>query len=232
MIIGICVTETKYVNYPKWIREGCEGLELIELSAVEKNQHRLPECQGLLLTGGIDMHPGFNEPQLEAYPNQPVEWNRSRDQFELELLEQAFRLKMPVLGVCRGLQLVNIALGGTLIPDLEAAGKTDHRSREGIDFVHTVSVTSGTLLSGITCISSGTVNSAHHQAIGRLASDLQVNCMADEGIIEGIEWKDQTGRSPLLCVQWHPERMEQKEINPLSQNLKEWFWQKAEKFKS
>jgi len=229
--IGVSFSETKYPNYPAWILDNDRGIEIISLSWENNNLDDLHLCQGLLLTGGLDLDPWLYEPLLLNYPNQPKAWNRSRDEFELELFGLAQSLKMPILGICRGLQLVNIALGGSLIMDLEAAGQRNHRNMDGIDYVHPVLLKADTLLKSVCFISDGVVNSAHHQAIDKVAELLSVNCFSDDGIIEGIEWKVKNDRSPMLCVQWHPERIQNKESNPLSQNIKEWFFEEAIKFK-
>jgi len=227
--IGISFSETKYPNYPAWIK--VEGVEIIELSWEKQNLEDLHHCQGLLLTGGLDMDPIFYEPGLKCYANQPAKWNRVRDRFELDLFDLARSLKMPVLGICRGLQLINIALGGTMVLDLQATGKQNHRNIEGIDAIHPLLLTKNSLLASICAIPEGVANSAHHQAIDQVAESLQVNCHSGDGIIEGIEWKEKDNCSPLIAVQWHPERIENKEINPLSQNIRTWFLEQATKFK-
>ena len=231
LTIGVCFSETKYPNYPAWIRDEVNGIEVIELSWEKQNSHELHNCHGILLTGGVDMDPFFYNPELTGYANQPKQWNRQRDQFELDLFNLALSLKMPVLGICRGLQLINIALGGTLILDLEAAGCVNHRNMNGIDYIHPVRIEKDTLLATVGGIGEGTVNSAHHQAIEKIAEILLVNCYSDDGVIEGIEWKEKQDRSPMVAVQWHPERIENKEINPLSQTIRAWFFEEASKFK-
>ena len=128
IIIGISFSETKYLNYPKWIMGDNPNIELVELSWEKQNLADLHKCQGLLLTGGIDIDPIFYQSIKSDYPNQPQKWNEIRDQFEIDLLITALTLKMPVLGICRGLQLINIVLGGTLITDIEASGKPDRKS--------------------------------------------------------------------------------------------------------
>ena len=231
IIIGVCFSETKYPNYPAWIRDEANGIEIVELSWELQNHEELHQCHGLLLTGGIDMDPFFYDQQLISYPNQPGAWNRGRDQFELNLFNLAQTLRMPVLGICRGLQLINIALGGTLTVDLEANGEQNHRNMNGIDYIHPVKIEKDSLLAKVCGIEQGVVNSAHHQAIDVVADSLIVNCISDDGIIEGIEWKVKHDHSPMLSVQWHPERIENKEINPLSQNIRGWFFEEASKFK-
>ena len=231
IIIGVCVTETKYPNYPAWIRDEANGIEILELSWEKQNGDELHYCHGLLLTGGIDIAPCFYDPELSGYPNQPARWNSARDQFELDLFREAQSMKMPVLGICRGLQLINVAMGGSLIVDLEAAGRINHRNMNGIDYLHPVQIEKNSLLATVSGIGEGVVNSAHHQAIERVAEALIVNCFSDDGIVEGIEWKEKQNHSPMLSVQWHPERIANKEINPLSQKIKAWFFEEASKFK-
>lgn len=228
--IGVSFSETKYPNYPAWILDNKRDIEIVELSWEKQNLHDLQNCHGLLLTGGLDMDPSFYNPLLTAYPNQPEQWNKDRDQFELDLFAKAQSLLMPVLGICRGLQLINIALGGSLILDLEEAGKQNHRNMNDIDFIHPVHITDNTLLSEICHTHYGNVNSAHHQSIDVVAKSLIISCFSDDRVPEGIEWKDKNGRCPMICVQWHPERIQNKESNPLSENIREWFFEEAINF--
>ncbi len=228
--IGVSFSETKYPNYPAWMLDNHRGIEIIELSWEKQNLHDLSSCHGLLLTGGLDMDPSIYAPHITNYPNQPQEWNKIRDQFELDLFNQACCVKIPILGICRGLQLVNIAMGGSLIMDLEAAGRQNHRNMDGIDYIHPVLLESNTLLKYVCGVPEAIANSAHHQAIDAIGESLAVNCYSDDGIIEGLEWIEKHGCSPMLCVQWHPERIQNKESNPLSQNIKEWFFEEATKF--
>lgn len=228
--IGICDTEAKYANYPAWLKGDNKAVEIVVLSWEKSNSDALLQCQGLVLTGGIDMDPFFYPPHRNDYPNKPEKWNPVRDQFEMDLFTTAQKMMIPVLGICRGLQLVNTALGGSLIPDLEEMGKQNHRSMQGIDHVHTIRIMPNSLLAQISTVTSGTVNSAHHQAINQPAESLVINCFSDDGIAEGVEWKNKENHTPLLCVQWHPERIENKQTNPLSKNIREWFLMEAEKY--
>lgn len=229
--IGICFTEARYANYPVWLSENNPEVEVIRFSSDEGNNAALDNCHGLVLSGGIDIDPFFYQPSLTEYPNCPDEWNRKRDAFEMALFREALQKKLPVLGICRGLQLVNVALGGTLVPDIEATGKQNHRAMNGIDHYHAIRVIEKTLLAEITHVASGTVNSAHHQSINAVADALIVNSYAEEGIIEGVEWKEKENKSALLCVQWHPERINNKTTNPLSQNIKHWFLSQASNYR-
>ena len=85
IIIGISFSETKYPNYPAWILGENSTIQIVPLSWEKQNIEDLNKCHGLLLSGGVDIDPLFYEPGLSNYPNQPVEWNRKRDQFEIDL---------------------------------------------------------------------------------------------------------------------------------------------------
>jgi len=133
-----------------------------------------------------------------------------------------------VLGICRGMQLINVLEGGKLIQDLDN-GNERHRKEE-LDKEHGIDVREGTLLYNTANIVNGIVNSAHHQAIDpdALGSNLVVNAYDDDytdnvNIIEGLEFKDKSDKAFMLCVQWHPERMKNKQENPFSENIKQKF---------
>lgn len=150
-------------------------------------------CDGLLVPGGADVDPArYGQKNTASVGIDP-----DRDRDELTLIRQFLALEKPILGICRGHQILNVALGGDLIQDLPG-----HRQRpDGVDEVHPVGVEHPFLgqLYGDTFVS----NSAHHQAIGRLGEGLRVTCRSGEGIIEGVIHEN--GR--IIGVQFHPERM-------------------------
>jgi putative glutamine amidotransferase len=160
---------------------------------------------GLLLTGGEDIHPALYgaESSPHAYPP-----SRERDLFELALFAAARQRDLPVLGICRGIQLVNVAMGGTLYQDLptERPGDVAHDPGTARDArTHPVRLAEGSraaqALGGIDL----RVNSFHHQAVDRLAPGLIATGWSDDGVIEAAE---APGDAPwLLTVQWHPEEM-------------------------
>jgi putative glutamine amidotransferase len=208
MRIGITDTGTewKHENYVRWIVAD-DRVEIVRLSAALGNLNEVVGCDGLVLSGGIDIDPSLYGGTLE-YKRSPVAgWEKERDLFEQAVLRMAWERELPVLGVCRGLQLINITLKGDLVRDLGIAGDGVHEANAGIDKQHVVQIESGSLLSEVAGHSLGEVNSAHHQAIGLLGEGLRVNCYSEDGIIEGIEWAKPAGRPFLLAVQWHPERM-------------------------
>jgi len=199
-------TEWKHQNYVRWI-SGDDGIEVVRLSAALGNLNEAVGCDGLVLSGGIDIDPSLYGGASE-YRRLPLSgWEKDRDLFEQAVLRMAWERELPVLGVCRGLQLINVTLKGDLVQDLGIAGDGVHESNAGIDKRHGVQIESGSLLAEVAERSSGEVNSAHHQAVGLLGVGLKVNCYAEDGTIEGIEWAAPEGKPFLLAVQWHPERM-------------------------
>jgi putative glutamine amidotransferase len=199
-------TEWKHQNYVRWIGGG-EAIEVVRLSAALGNLNEMVGCDGLVLSGGIDIDPSLYGGASE-YKRSPLSgWEKDRDLFEQAVLRMAWGRELPVLGVCRGLQLINITLKGDLVQDLGIAGDGMHEANAGIDKQHEVRIEGDSLLAAVTGEVRGEVNSAHHQAIARLGEGLSVNCYAEDGTIEGIEWAVPEGRPFLLAVQWHPERM-------------------------
>lgn len=224
MKIGLTYTgtEEKHGYYADWLR-GTSGHEIIKLSYTGPD--RLHECDGLVLSGGIDVHPRYYGSSILDFPNAD-KFDERRDEFEIEAFHRALGNGLPVLGICRGLQLINCALGGTLLQDL---GTRNDIHRGNPDKRHEVHVGDETLLAEITGVKEGDVNSAHHQAIQLLGRDLQINCYSVDGMIEGIEG---TGRAGfLLAVQWHPERMFRFGLqdSPFSRRIRDWFVSEVER---
>lgn len=228
MKIGLTYTgdKIKHENYVNWLK-GNDAIEVIKLSEEDNNAEAIKDCDALVLSGGIDINPEFTGHEIE-YPNKPDVWHPERDQFEKSLYEYALDNSMPVLGICRGLQLVNVLQGGTLIDDLSHLNEK-HKKEETSDKEHTININENSLLNEIVQVKEGEVNSAHHQSIDKLGKELMINSQADDGTIEGIEWKDKTGKPFMLCVQWHPERMFQFKSSPLSENIRNRFIEEIKK---
>ena len=222
MVIGITNTEANYHNYPRWIKGDDEVIEVKTLTP--ENIEDLEKCDGIVLSGVVDTHPGFYKNDNLRYPNAPDAFDEKRDQFELDIFRFACKKNVPLLAVCRGMQLVNIALGGDILQDIEASGKNNHRKQVGADGIHGLTISIDSLLFTITENEKGEVNSAHHQALGTLAPDLAANAWSPDGLVEGVEWKNKTGKNFLLGVQWHPERLgDLQPGNPLSKNIRDTF---------
>jgi len=165
----------------------------------------LGQVDGLLLSGGEDVDFRLYNGELHPKADATCE---ERDQIEIELLKNAIQAKKPVLGICRGIQLINVALGGTLYTHIPAQFETEinHNSprEKGRDYlVHKVELDQNSKLGKIIGIKQLSVNSFHHQAIQTIAPNLRVTARATDGLIEAVELAgDPFG---VIGVQWHPE---------------------------
>lgn len=170
-------------------------------------------CNGVLLTGGDDIQPRLYTEKLSPKLHKTVHLAiPERDLFELMLIDEVFRQRRPLLAICRGHQLLNVALGGTLIVDipLQRPGAMKHTQMERKnEIVHEVDVQVGSLLAQIVDIPRLGVNSTHHQAVEKVAKPLCVSAASIDGIVEGLELTPgQRHLLPfLLAVQFHPERL-------------------------
>ena len=212
----------KFENYRRWI-EMEPGIEVVKLSFHAQNDSEVDSCQGILFSGGEDIHPElYGKPEfVQKYGL--TEIIPARDQFEYKVIEKALSLKKPVLGICRGLQLINVYLGGTLVPDIPILyHSTAHGKISGQDQSHFIRVENISLLHDISGQELGIVNSAHHQSVDRPANELKISAYSEPAIVEAMEWKEPAKKSWLLMVQWHPERMSDLS-SPLSANLKSAF---------
>jgi putative glutamine amidotransferase len=162
------------------------------------------ELDGLVLQGGSDIAP-------QSYGEEPMrpEWagDPPRDRYELELLARFMEADKPVLGVCRGHQLINVAFGGSLYQDTLAQQPGARRHQDHAvydDNFHDVAIEPGTRLAALyPGVATARVNTIHHQAVKRLGGELVVEARStDDGVIEAIRW---TGPGYVFGVQWHPE---------------------------
>lgn len=163
----------------------------------------LDRVAGLVLSGGSDLDPAL----YGAAPHASVtNVYRARDDFELALAREALRRDLPLLAICRGQQVLNVACGGTLVQDIpsEISNGVDHDpERERWETAHDVAILPGTTLRAILGRDTVAVNSFHHQAVKTLGEGLVVSARAvEDGVIEGIE---NPQRSFAIGVQWHPE---------------------------
>lgn len=160
--------------------------------------------EGLMLVGGLDVHPSsYGEPLL----NDTVDPSPDRDALELALLRSALSLRVPILAICRGHQVLNVARGGTLWQDLPTQRPDGLRhSQRGDPHSpgHTLSVADGSLLRQIVGSEHLEANSFHHQAVRELGRGLRPTAWSSDGLIEAVE--DPAHRF-VLGVQWHPEEM-------------------------
>jgi putative glutamine amidotransferase len=226
--ITIGITDCrKYDNYANWFKHD-PSIRVVRLSWVEKNYRDIEQCDGLVLSGGEDVHPRFyGKPEYMELLD-PAFVIEQRDEFELKIIEEALKRDLPLLGICRGLQVANVYFKGTLVPDLPSIGKVGHAMENGIDQRHPVQVSPGSVLAELVHGNRGEVNSAHHQVADRVADVLRVNALSADGVIEGLERKPNSPIPYTLLVQWHPERMTDPD-NPFSNNIREGFLQEVRK---
>lgn len=197
----------------------CSGVPRPYVDAVKRGGHIslvLPYAEGhdackqllrkvdvlVLVGGGADVEPWRygEESTLSSAPNP------RRDAFEMQLFSAACEMRLPVVGICRGLQLINVALGGTLWQDLSLDGKAvDLHQRPDMKWegVHEIVIAEGSRLHDVLDTTHLMVNSTHHQAINRLGRGLRVSARSTDGVIEAIEMET----LPIVAVQFHPERL-------------------------
>lgn len=194
----------KPADYDASVRKA-GGAPWVPVVATDDPDEVLARADGLLLTGGDDVDPtlfgALPHPAFE--PAEP-----GRDAHELALVRRALAAQMPVLAICRGLQVLNVAAGGTLIQDIptERRSNINHGGAPSATPAHPIDITPGSRLDRILMRPGETgpvmVNSRHHQAVDVVGGGLVVTAQAPDGIIEGVE-----GTGPAFCVavQWHPE---------------------------
>mgnify|MGYP005818328169 CR=1 FL=1 len=182
------------------------GVPVLLPSAVppEESEALVHGLSGVLLSGGGDVEPSLYG---ESDRDQAYDMDPQRDAFEMGLLQGCLRLFKPVLGICRGMQVMNVALGGTLwadvLTEMPSASRHDFHNGHARDYLaHAVQVTAGSHLSRILGEQELQVNSLHHQGVRRVAPPLRAVAFAPDGLVEGIELD---GHPFALGVQWHPE---------------------------
>lgn len=184
-------------------RAGCLPLQLPALGE-EAVPAYLDRIDALLLPGGEDISPAL----YGEAPRPSVTYlSISKDQFELALLREALRREMPVFGICRGLQLINVAFGGTLYQDIPSQLPEAHgHYQNGLlrdEPYHRISIRPDSLLRQVLQSDGARVNSFHHQCVKDLAPGLQVSASSEDGVIEGLEVPEK----PVFAVQFHPENL-------------------------
>ena len=176
------------------------GGDAIPLSNGDDPRKVVEQFDGILLTGGLDVDPAL----YGQAPHPTTKIAADRDRFEVPLAKAAVERDVPLFAICRGVQVLNVAAGGTLVQDIPSTVTTD--LNHSIDLpknhpAHGVQATAGTKLAA-TLGPAFTVNSRHHQAVGTVAPDFVVSAVSPDGIVEAIERPASTF---CVGVQWHPE---------------------------
>ncbi|HBC79889.1 MAG TPA: gamma-glutamyl-gamma-aminobutyrate hydrolase [Bacteroidales bacterium] len=218
--------EEKYQLYVKWLKSIDPSFEYINFYRMDIPDalEALDNCSGLVLTGGADIHPahygkGEEENRCETDPD--------RDILEFALIEKSIELKIPLLAICRGEQVLNVSQGGDLIVDLPVDHGTTviHSSDTDKLINHKVNIDITSNLYRIIRKTSFDIVSVHHQAVRTLAPCFRPTAFAEDGIIEAFEWLNPDGKGYLNAVQWHPEKGDFH--NALSQAIAKDFIDKA-----
>lgn len=232
IIIGITTSLNRSENITKQGIKHLEGVDLINVSSDysdainasngipllipilkdydSERVKRIVECiDGLLITGGEDIHPQFyNEEVYKSKDNDLMTIDQERDTFELALLKEAILSKLPILGICRGHQLINVAFGGSLYQDISNLCESDINHLAPLDnkerLIHSVQIKEDSILMGIFNSSKIEVNSFHHQSIKRIADNFKIIASSQDNVIEAMKYN---GSQWILGIQWHPEML-------------------------
>ncbi len=188
----------------------CLTVNMYQASA-DSTDYYLSMADGIIISGGPDINPEWFGKAYETERCENID-NR-RDSLELRMIRYAMDHNLPLLGICRGHQILNVANKGSLIIDIPTDYDTSitHRGGGG----HMVRIAEGSMLSEMILPDSGFVNSSHHQAVDQLAPGFRASAFAPDGIVEAIEPVDQKGHPFILGVQWHPETLARDSANHL-----------------
>ncbi len=197
-----------YLQYKKWLLKLDSNLILFDLYdlPIDSALSIMKISDALLVTGGPDVNPSVYSYDSMAYICQTPD--NYRDSLELEVIRYAYNQQLPILGICRGQQILNVAFGGTLITDIPSQHSSSviHRTDSGKSY-HSIYIEENSFLDSFCNIDSTTVNSAHHQAVETLGNLLEVYAYSKDSIIESIGFKKGYYPNFFLGVQFHPEHM-------------------------
>jgi putative glutamine amidotransferase len=217
-------------TYCRWLHHHDSTLLLVNMYplGVDSALKVAAGADGILITGGEDVYPGYYGKAYDTVRCGTI--NHYRDSLELALIHYAVEHNIPLIGVCRGEQIINVAMGGSLIIDIpsDVGTKVKHASKDWKLQWHHVNIIPHTLMHDITGVEEGTVSSSHHQAIERLGTGLMISAYADDSIPEAVEWNIKGKKGFLMATQWHPEHMNYND--PLSAAYAETYLKEARNY--
>lgn len=216
----------KHENYYRAVEAA--GAEPVAISFYD-HEFDLTGIDGIIIPGGCDVDPAF----YGQYSNGSVDTNPKLDLFEFEVINRAVDLNIPILGVCRGMQILNVYFGGTLTQDLQNSKR--HMQIQGKDSIHCNKVPKDSFLHDIYDKDEIVTNSAHHQAVDKIADCLKPSLYSESGVIEAFENKNKEGKVRIYGVQFHPERMCLKYANDKTEtglNIFNYFVEQLKKTKA
>jgi putative glutamine amidotransferase len=203
----ILISKIYSPHFNNWLMQTGTDLDLIDMysKSMDSVEYWLGQADGIIISGGEDVNPALYGMEEEIGKCEGIDYRR--DTLEIRMIKYAMENKIPLLCICRGCQILNVANGGNLIPDIPTDFDTIIVHNGGTN-KHWVNIIGGTLLYGICHTGGDTVNSYHHQAVAKAAPSFRAVAYAEDSLIEAIELED-TSRHPfILGIQWHPEGME------------------------
>jgi putative glutamine amidotransferase len=225
----ILISKDYTPNFHEWLTQVDRRLDLVNMYPVGSDsiEYFLAKSNGIIISGGPDVNPALYGKEDEIGKCEEIDYRR--DTLEITMIRYALDNRIPLLCICRGCQILNVANGGTLIPDIPSDFDTIIQHRGGTS-KHWINIQEGTLLYEICQTKGDTVNSYHHQAVRDVALSFRAVAFAEDSLVEAIELAG-TSRHPfILGIQWHPEAMEFS--NPLSGTIAERFIEETKKARS
>lgn len=195
-----------YENYKNWILKANPNIEIVDLIDMEvsKIDSIVKTVDGLLLSGGPDVDP-IHFDKVEERDRCSIDLRR--DSIEITAINSAREVNLPILGICRGLQLLNVVYGGSLFTDIptDVPNHSNHQQKNG-DSYHNINIKQNSILKELIQNDTITVNSSHHQSIDKLAKNFTITSSTQDNVVESIEYNNKNHW--VFAVQWHPERLE------------------------
>lgn len=203
----ILISKDSDQRIEKWFHQIDTTLNIREFYSIPSDSmnYFLNLASGIVIGGGEDIHPSIYG--KEEFVEVCGAFDLFRDSIELVLINYAMKEKLPLLGICRGQQILNAANGGTLIPDIPSFLETKINHRSDSDSAHAVILTKNSCLQNVLNCDTIWVNSRHHQCVDKVAPGFIVSAISPDGVIESIELTDSLQNNFTVGVQWHPESL-------------------------